>query len=74
MVNWVLVFALAGNAGDYKVHTGYNQQENCQKVEARYTQIFKESGSKLQAECRPRAEIQLKRPTSIVYFKHTIDN
>ena len=74
MVNWVLVFALAGNAGDYKIHTGYNQHENCQRAEARYTQIFKESGSKLQATCRPRAEIQLKRPTSIVYFKHTIDN
>lgn len=74
MVNWVLVFALASAPGDYKVHTGYNQQENCQKAEARYTQIFKGSGSKLQAECRPRAEIQLKRPTSIVYSKHTIEN
>jgi hypothetical protein len=74
MVNWVLVFALAGNPGDYKVHTGYNRQENCLKAEARYAQIFKESGSKLQAECRSRAEIQLNRPTNVVYYKRTIDN
>jgi len=74
MVNWVLVFALAGNPGDYKIHTGYNKQENCQRAEARYQQIFKETGSKLQADCRPRAEIQLNRPTNVVYYKRTIDN
>ena len=74
MVNWVLVFALAGNPGDYKVHTGYNRQENCQKAEARYTQIFKDSESKLRAVCRPRAEIQLNRPTNVVYYKRTIEN
>jgi len=74
MVNWVLVFALAGNPGDYKIHTGYNKQENCQRAEARYQQIFKETGSKLQTDCRPRAEIQLNRPTNVVYYKRTIDN
>jgi hypothetical protein len=74
MVNWVLVFALVGNPGDYKIHTGYNKQENCQTAEARYTQIFKQSKSKLQAECRPRAQIQLRRPTSVVYYKETIEN
>ena len=74
MVNWVLVFFMAGQPQDYKIHTGYNKQENCQKAEARYTQIFKETGSKLKAECRPRAEIQLKRPTSVVYYKETVDN
>lgn len=74
MVNWVLVFALAGNPQDYKIHTGYKYQENCQRAEARYTQIFKESSSTLRAECRPRAEVQLRRPTSVVYYKQTLEN
>lgn len=74
MVNWVLVFALAGNPGDYRVHTGYKHQENCEKAQARYTQIFKESSSMLQAQCRPRADVQLRRPTSVVYYKQTIEN
>ena len=73
MVNWVLVFALAGNPGDYRIHTGYNKEENCQKAEARYTQIFKESSSKLTAECRPKAQIQLNRPTTVVYKHYIID-
>jgi hypothetical protein len=74
MVNWVLVFALAGNPGDYKIHTGYNKQENCQTAQARYSQIFKESDSKMVAECRPRNQIELRRPTSVVYYKKTIEN
>jgi hypothetical protein len=73
MVNWVLVFALAGNPGDYKVHTGYNKQENCQRAQARYSEIFKESTSKLKAECRTRAEIQLNRPTTVVYKHYVIE-
>jgi hypothetical protein len=73
MVNWVLVFALAGNPGDYKIHTGYNKQENCQRAQARYSEIFKESTSKLQAECRPRAQIQLNRPTTVVYKHYVIE-
>lgn len=72
MVNWVLVFFIAGQPQDYKIHTAYNKQENCVTAQNRYRGIFQETGSKIQAECRPRDQIQVNRPTSIVYKKETV--
>jgi hypothetical protein len=72
MVNWVLVFFLAGQPQDYKIHTGYNKPANCIEAQERYSGIFLTSGSKLQAECRPRNQVQVGRPTTVVYSKHTV--
>jgi hypothetical protein len=72
MVNWVLVFFVAGQPQDYKIHTGYNKQENCIVAQERYRGIFTTTQSKIQAECRPRDRIQVNRPTSIVYKKETV--
>ena len=74
MVNWVLIFFIAGQPQDYKIHTAYNKQENCITAKERYRGIFTTTDSKMQAECRPRNQIQVKKPTSIVYSKHTIEN
>lgn len=73
MVNWVLVFFMAGQPQDYKIHTAYNKQENCITAQERYRGIFATTESKLQAECRPRNQVQVGRPTTIAYSKHTID-
>jgi hypothetical protein len=72
MVNWVLVFFLAGQPQDYKIHTGYNQQLNCVEAQERYSGIFLASGSKMRAECRPRNQVQVGRPTTVAYSKHTV--
>lgn len=72
MVNWVLVFFMAGQPQDYKIHTAYNKHENCTVAQERYSGIFQQTGSKMQAECRPRNQIQVNRPTSIVYKKATV--
>jgi hypothetical protein len=72
MVNWVLVFFIAGQPQDYKIHTGYNQQVNCIEAQERYSGIFLASGSKMMAECRPRNQVQVGRPTTIAYSKHTV--
>lgn len=73
MVNWVLVFFVAGTPQDYKIHTAYKYQENCVKAEARYREIFAGSAGRMQAECRPRNEIQVNRPTSIVVKHYTVE-
>lgn len=73
-MKWVLVFFLAGNPQDYKIHTAYIHDYNCQNAQARYTQIFADSSSKMRAECRKETQIQLRKPTSIVYYKQTIEN
>ena len=73
-MKWVLVFALAANPQDYKIHTAYIHQENCERAQARYSQIFAQTHSKLTAECRRENQIQLRRPTSITYSRHTIDD
>lgn len=71
MVNWVLVFFIAGQPQDYRIHTAYIKQENCITVQERYRGIFATTGSKMQAECRPRNQVELHRPTTIAY-KHYI--
>jgi hypothetical protein len=71
-MKWVLVFALATNPQDYKIHTAYIHEYNCMSAQARYSQIFAETGSKLKAQCRKESEIQLRRPTSVVYYKETV--
>jgi hypothetical protein len=73
-MKWVLVFFMAGNPQDYKIHTAYIHDYNCQSAQTRYTQIFNQTGGGMQAECRRENQIQLRRPTSIVYYKQTIDN
>lgn len=73
-MKWVLVFFLSNNPQDYKIHTAYIHDYNCERAQARYVEIFKQAGGRMQAECRRESEIQLKRPTSIVYSKHTIEN
>ena len=73
-MKWVLVFFLASNPQDYKIHTAYIHQENCNRAQTRYTEIFKTTNSRMQAECRTENNIQLHRPTSIVYFKRTIED
>ena len=72
MVNWVLVFFIAGQPQDYKIHTAYNKQINCIEAEERYTKIFMASKSDLKAECRPRNQVQVGRPTTIAYSKHRV--
>ena len=72
MVNWVLVFFISGQPQDYKVHTAYIKQENCIVAQERYRGIFTTAESKMQAECRPRNQIQVNRPTTIAYSKHTV--
>ena len=74
MVNWVLVFFMAGQPQDYKIHTAYNKQVNCVEAQERYSGIFLASGSKMMAECRPRNQVQVARTTNIVYFNRTIEN
>lgn len=72
MVNWVLVFFIAGQPQDYKIHTAYNKQINCVEAQERYSGIFLKAGSKMMAECRPRSQVQVGRPTTIAYSKHTV--
>jgi hypothetical protein len=72
MVNWVLVFFMAGQPQDYKIHTGYNQQINCVNAQERYSGIFLQAGSKMLVECRPRNQIQVGRPTTVTYSKYTV--
>jgi hypothetical protein len=72
MVNWVLVFFMAGQPQDYKIHTAYNKQINCIEAAERYNGIFTSSKSDLKAECRPRNQVQVGRPTTIAYSKHTV--
>jgi hypothetical protein len=72
MVNWVLVFFMAGQPQDYKIHTAYNKQENCITAQERYSGIFLASGSKMMAECRPRNQVQVGRSTTVAYSKHTV--
>ena len=74
MVNWVLVFFIAGQPQDYHIHTAYNKQENCVTAQEHYRGIFTTTGSKLQAECRPRNQIQVGRPTSIAYKHYVLEN
>jgi hypothetical protein len=70
-MKWVLVFYLM-NPQDYKIHTAYIHQENCIKAQERYSGIFATTGSRMQAECRRENQIQLRRPTTVVYFKDTV--
>lgn len=72
-MKWVLIFFLASNPQDYRAHTGYIQQENCQKAQARYTAIFSESGGAMRAECRPIDQVQIKRPSKVVVKHYTVD-
>jgi hypothetical protein len=72
MVNWVLVFFMAGTPNDYHVYGGYNQLENCQKTQARYQKIFERTGSKMQSECRPRSEVKVGQPTTVVFKTYVI--
>lgn len=74
MVNWVLVFFMAGQPQDYKIHTAYNQQVNCVQAQERYSGIFLQTGSKVMAECRPRNQIEIGRPTTVAYKRYTLDN
>ena len=72
-MKWVLIFFLASNPQDYKPHTGYIQQANCEKAQARYTAIFSESGGTMRAECRRVEDVQLKRPSRVVVKHYTVD-
>jgi hypothetical protein len=72
MVNWVLVMFMAGAPGDYHIYGGYNKIENCEQAQARYRVIFQQTGSKMQSECRPRKDIQVGRPTSVVFKTYVI--
>jgi hypothetical protein len=72
MVNWVLIFFIAGQPQDYKIHTGYNKQINCVEAQERYSNIFLQTGSSMRAECRPRNQVQVGRPTTVAYSKHTV--
>ena len=74
MVNWVLIFFMAGQPQDYKIHTAYNRQENCITAQERYSGIFLASSSKMIAECRPRNQVQTGRSSNIVYYKQTIED
>jgi hypothetical protein len=70
-MKWVLVFYLL-NPQDYKIHTAYIHQENCIKAQERYAGIFTQTGGKMHAECRRENQIQVGRPTSVIYAKHTV--
>jgi hypothetical protein len=72
MVNWVLVFFMAGTPGDYHIYGGYNKSENCEKAQARYEQIFKQTGSRMQGECRARKDVRIGQPTSVVFKTYVI--
>jgi hypothetical protein len=72
MVNWVLVFFMAGTPGDYHIYGGFNKVENCEKTQARYEQIFKQAESKMQSECRARKDVKLGQPTSVVFKTYVI--
>ena len=72
MVNWVLVMFMAGAPNDYHVYGGFNKLENCERTQARYQGIFQQTGSKMQAECRPRKDVKLGQPTSIVFKTYVI--
>jgi hypothetical protein len=72
MVNWVLVFFMAGTPTDYHIYGGYNKIENCEKTQARYQQIFERTGSRMQGECRARKDIKLVQPTSVVFKTYVI--
>jgi hypothetical protein len=72
MVNWVLVFFMAGAPADYHIYGGYNKIENCERTQARYQGIFKQTDSKLQSECRPRQDIRVGQPTTVVFKTYVI--
>ena len=74
MVNWVLVFFMAGQPQDYKIHTAYIKQENCITAQERYRGIFTTTNSKMQAECRPRNQVQVGRQSSVVYKKYRLED
>jgi hypothetical protein len=74
MVNWVLVFFMAGQPQDYNIHTAYNKQINCVEAQERYSGIFLQTGSKMLAECRPRNQVQTSRQSSVVYKKYRLEN
>lgn len=72
MVNWVLVIALASNPQDYHVYGGFRHEENCAAAQERYSRIFKETGANVRAECRPRNDVRLGQPTSVVFKTYVI--
>ena len=72
MVNWVLVFFVAGAPGDYHVYGGYNKLENCEKTQTRYQQIFEKTGSRMHGECRARKDVKVGQPTSVVFKTYVI--
>jgi hypothetical protein len=72
MVNWALVFFMAGTPTDYHIYGGFNRIENCQKTQARYQQIFEQTGSKMQAECRPRKDVKVGQPTTVVFKTYVL--
>ena len=63
---------MAGTPSEYHVYGGFNRLENCEKTQARYQQIFKQTGSKMQAECRARKDVKLGQPTSVVFKTYVI--
>ena len=72
MVNWALVIFMAGTPADYHIYGGYNKIENCEKAQARYQQIFEQTGSKMKTECRPRKDVRVGRPTTVVFKTYVI--
>jgi hypothetical protein len=63
---------MAGTPGDYHVYGGFNRLENCGNTRARYQQIFEQTGSKMQAECRARKDVKLGQPTSVVFKTYVL--
>jgi hypothetical protein len=63
---------MAGTPADYHIYGGYNKIENCEKTQARYQQIFKQTESKLQSECRPRQDVRVGQPTTVVFKTYVI--
>jgi hypothetical protein len=70
-MKWVLVFYLM-NPQDYKIHTAYIHQENCIAAQTRFRDIFSQTNSKMHAECRRENQIQLHRPTTVVFYRETV--
>lgn len=73
-MKWVLVFALAGHPGDYRIHSAYIHQANCSAAAQRYGAIFQQTQARLTADCRREDQIELHRSTSVAYGRYVFQD
>ena len=71
-MKWILVFYMSNNPVAYHPHWAFGNLEACQQRAERYASVYKLTGSQLQAECRPVAQVNLRNPNDIVVKQYTL--